>query len=76
VGGGGGAPREERHSLRSQGPDERAGVGLADEGVDVNLGAQVGGGDAAVSEGVEEALGEFEQPAVEEHLHGSSSVIE
>jgi len=60
VGGGGGTPREEWHALRAQGPHERAGVGLADEGVDINLGAEVCGGDAAVAEGVEEALGELE----------------
>ena len=68
MGGGDGASREEGHALRAQGPHERARVGLADEGVDVDLGAEVGGGDAPVAEGVEEALRELEQPAVEEHL--------
>ena len=60
MGGGDGASREEGHAARAEGPHERARVGLADEGVDVDLGAEVGRGDAPVAEGVEEALRELE----------------
>mmetsp|Transcript_25838 Transcript_25838/g.64090 ORF Transcript_25838/g.64090 Transcript_25838/m.64090 type:complete len:248 (-) Transcript_25838:841-1584(-) len=70
-------PRELFRALR---PDDRAGVGLAEQAVDRNVRREARYRDASIAERVEERFGELEQPAVEEceeasHRYGEAAKV-